>query len=86
MTKRKLTHAMYRDFLQLTKDFLNIFALNIDCGNTVGSPRLGGIIEYPQSTFCIKNKKKKNLYTPLYPSFTLYNWGSGGICNMGTFS
>ena len=35
---------------------------NIDCG---------GSNEYPQS---IKNKK--NRYTPAYPSFAIYTWGS----------
>ena len=34
--------------------FLNIFALNIDCGNTLEPLRRGGSNQYPQSIFRAK--------------------------------
>ena len=46
-----------------------ILAQNIDCGNMLELPRLGGSNEYPQYMFW--NKNKKNRYTPVNPSFTI---------------
>ena len=54
-------------------DIFLSFAQNIDCGYTLELPRRGGSNEYPQSMFWIK--KKKNRYTPAYPSFCLYKSG-----------
>ena len=45
--------------------FLN-FAQNIDCGYTLEPPRRGGSIEYPQSMFLNKNKKKVYPYKPQF--------------------
>ena len=39
-------------------------------------PRRGGSNKYPQSMFWSKNKK--NRYTPAYPIFAIYKWGSRG--------
>ena len=50
--------------------FFNILAKNIDCGYTLVTPQRGGTNEYPQSMFW--NKNKKNRYTPVNPSFTIY--------------
>ena len=50
-------------------DIFLIFAQNIDCGYSLEPPRRGGSIEYPQSMFWSKNKKKR--YTPANPSFTI---------------
>ena len=38
--------------------FIFFIALNIDCGYTLESPRLGGSNVYPQSMFWSKIKKK----------------------------
>ena len=54
-------------FQQKIFDIFLIFAQNIDCGYTL-EPR-GGSNEYPQSMFWSKNKK--NMYTPVYPSFAI---------------
>ena len=48
-----------------------IFAQNIDCRYT-----LGGSNEYPQSMFWSKNKKQ--MYTPVHPSFTINKWDVRG--------
>ena len=53
-----------------------IFAQNIDCGYTLEPPQWGGSNEYPQSMFWSKNKK--NMYTPVNPSFTIQKWGVRG--------
>ena len=50
-------------------DIFLIFAQNIDCGYTLEPPRIGGSDEYIQCMFW--SKKKKNRYTPAYPSFTI---------------
>ena len=57
-------------------DIFLIFAQNIDCGYKLEPPRRGGSNEYPQSMFW--SKIKKNRYTPAYPSFAIYKWGSRG--------
>ena len=75
---RKLAHAIHRDFFnfKIEKfqlkifDIFLIFAQNIDCGYTLELPRRGDSNEYPQSMFWSKNKKK-NRYTPAYPSFSI---------------
>ena len=48
-----------------------IFAQNIDCGYMFRGSSNG----YPQSMFWSKKKKKKNRYTPAYPSFGIYKTG-----------
>ena len=53
---------------------INIFhisAQNIDCGYSLEPPQRGGSNEYPQSMFSSKNEKKKIMYTPVNPSFTI---------------
>ena len=63
---RKLAHAIYRDFLSLKTekiqlknvDIFLIFAQNIDCGYTLEPPRRGGSNKYPQSMFWRKNKTR----------------------------
>ena len=48
--------------------FFLIFAQNIDCGYT---------LEYPQSMFWSKNKKKR--FTPANPSFAIKKVGFKGV-------
>ena len=49
-------------------DIFNIFAQNIDCGYQL-EPDEAVLNEYPQSMFCIPNKKIS--YTSVNPSFTI---------------
>ena len=49
--------------------FFLIFAQNINCGYALEPPQRDGSKEYPQSMFWSKNKK--NMYTPVNPSFTI---------------
>ena len=59
-------------------DIFLIFAQNIDCGYTLEPPRRGSSNEYPQSMFCIKNKK--NRYTvPCIPQFCYIKVGFKGV-------
>ena len=51
-------------------DIFHISAQNIDCGYSLEPPRRGGSNEYPQSMLLNSNKKKK-MYTPVNPSFTI---------------
>ena len=51
-------------------DIFHISAQNIDCGYSLEPPRRGGSNEYPQSMFLSRNKKI--MYTPVNPSFTIY--------------
>ena len=62
-TLQRLAHKIHRDFLSAfkienfigkKKDFLNIFAQNIDCGYPLQLPLRGDSNEYPQS---VKNQK-----------------------------
>ena len=39
------------NFLLKVFDYFQIFAQNIDCGNTLEPPQRGGSNEYPQSMF-----------------------------------
>ena len=50
--------------------YFHISAQNIDCGYTLEPLQWGGSNEYPQSMFLGRNKKK-NMYTPVNPSFTI---------------
>ena len=67
----------YTEFFKFVKnknfqkmfDFFLIFAQNIDCGYMLEAPRRGGSNEYPHSMYWSKNKQ--NMYTPVYPSFTI---------------
>ena len=52
--------------------FFNIFAQNINCGDTLEMPQQGGSNEYPQSMFWSKNAK--NRYTSVYP----FHYKEGG--------
>ena len=69
---------IYRNFhLQKLKisdkkitDIFHISAQYTDCGYSLEPPRRGGSNEYPQSIFLSKNKKKI-MYTPVNPSFTI---------------
>ena len=64
------------DFQMKIFDIFLIFAQNIDCGYTLEPPQRGGSNEYPQSMFWSKNKK--NMYTRVNPSFTIFKWGVRG--------
>ena len=57
-------------FREKNSDIFHISAQNIDCGYSLEPPRRGGSNEYPQSIFLRRNKKKI-LYTPVNPSFTI---------------
>ena len=59
------------------KYFFLFFAQNIDCRYTLVPSRPGGSNDYPQSMFWSKNKKKDR-YTPAYPSLAIEKWGSRG--------
>ena len=50
-------------------DIFLIFAQNIERGYKLEPPHWGDSNEYPQSMFWSKNKK--NMYTPVNPSFTI---------------
>ena len=56
-------------FSDKNSDIVHISAQNIDCGYSLEPPRRGGSNEYPQSMFL--SRKKKKMYTPVNPSFTL---------------
>ena len=51
-------------------DIIHISAQNIDCVYSLEPPRRGGSNEYPQSMFWAC-RKKKIMYTPVNPSFTI---------------
>ena len=62
-------HGCKNDYFQMKNySIFLIFAQNIDRGNTLEPPKLGGSNEYPQSMFRSKNMKK---YTSVNPSFTI---------------
>ena len=63
-------------------DVFNISAQNIDCWYSLEPPRRGDSNEYPQSVFaeavltsthnlCFWAEKRKIMYTPVNPSFTI---------------
>ena len=55
-------------------DIFHFSAQIIDCVYSLEPPRRGGSSEYPQYMFSSTNKKKI-MYTPVNPSFTMYKWG-----------
>ena len=57
-------------FSDKNSDIFRISAQNIDCGYSLEPPGRGGFGEHPQSMFLSRNKKKV-MYTPLNPSFTI---------------
>ena len=50
-------------------DIFHIAAQNIYCWHSLEAPCRGGSNEYPQSMLLSRNKK--NIYTPVNPSFTI---------------
>ena len=58
---------------RLKTDIFHISAQNLDCGYLLEPPRRGGSNEYPLSMCLSKKKKKKRkiMYTPVNPSFTV---------------
>ena len=63
-------HGFKNDNFQMKIfDIFLIFAQNIDCGYTSEPPQQGGSNKYPQSMFW--SNIKKNMYTPVNPSFTI---------------
>ena len=70
-------HGCKKDNFQMKMfDIFLIFAQNIDCGYTLEPPQRGGSNEYPKSMFWSKNKK--NMYTRVNPTFSIYKWGVRG--------
>ena len=65
------TAAKIETFRMKNFDTFEFFAQNIDCGYTLEPHRRGGSNEYPRSMFWINNKK--NRYTPIQHSYTVYN-------------
>ena len=63
------SEAKIENFQRKKNVIFLISAQNIGCGYTLEPPRRGGSNEYPQSMFW--SNKKKNRYTPVYPSFTI---------------
>ena len=68
-------------------NIFHISAQNIDCGYSLEPPRRGGSNEYPQSRRGGSNeypqsmflsRKKKIIYTPVNPGFTIQKWGLRG--------
>ena len=57
-------------------DIFHISAQNIDRGYSLEPPRQGGSNEYPQSMFF--EQKRKIMYTPVNPSFTILKCGLKG--------
>ena len=51
-------------------DTFHISAQNIDCRYSLEPPRRADSNDYPRSMFLSRNKKKK-MYTPVNPSFTI---------------
>ena len=51
-------------------DIFHISAQNVDCGYSLEPPCRGGSNEYLQAMFLSRNKKKI-MYTPVNPSFTI---------------
>ena len=68
----------------ISREFLIIFAQNIDCGYTLELFRRDGSNEYQQSMFWSKNKK--NRYTPANPILLHKNGASGGFHCTDMFS
>ena len=63
-------HGCKNDNFQIMfSDIFLIFAQNIYCWYTLEPPQRGGSNEYPQSMFWSKNKK--NMYTPVNPTFSI---------------
>ena len=69
LTYRKFYHQKLKIFRKKKSDIFHISAQNIDCGYSLEPPRRGGSNEYSQSMFLSRNKK--NMYTPVNPSFTI---------------
>ena len=66
--------------LEKKNDIFDIFAENMDSGYTLEPPHRGSSNEYPQSTFWIKNKKKKKNGIPrLYTLVLLNKRGAYGV-------
>ena len=60
-----------------TSDIFHISAQNIECGNSLESPRRGGSNEYPQFMFLSRNKK--NSAYPCKPQFYYIKVGLKGV-------
>ena len=66
----KFYHQKMKIFQIKNSDIFHNSVQNIDCGYSLEPPRRGGSNEYPQSMFLSRNKKKL-MYTPVNPSFTI---------------
>ena len=55
-------------FSDKNSDIFHISAQNIDCRYSLKPPRWGGSNEYPQSMVL---SRRKSMYTPVNPSFTV---------------
>ena len=64
-------------FSDKNSDIFHISAQNIDCGNSLESPRWGGSNECPQSMFLSRNKK--NIVYPCKPQFYYVKVGFKGV-------
>ena len=64
-------------FSDKNSDIFNISAQNIDCGYSLEPPQWGSSIEYPQSMFLSRNKKK-NVY-PCQPQIYYIKVGFKGF-------
>ena len=68
----KLLSPKTENFQIKKSDIFHNSAQNIDCGYSLEPTRRGGSNDYPHSMFLSRNKK---MYTPVNPSFTIYEWG-----------
>ena len=63
--------------LDENSDIFFLFLLkNIDCGYSLEPPRWGASNEY--HNLCFWAEIRKNIYTPVNPSFTIWKWGLRG--------
>ena len=72
----KISSTKNENFQIKISDIFHVSAQNIDCGYSLEPPRRGGSNEYSQSMF--RAEIRKIMYTPVYPSFTIKEWGLRG--------
>ena len=70
--KLKILQQKEENFLIKNSVIFHISAQNIDCGYSLEPPRRGGSNEYYNLCF---SRKRKIMYTPVNPSFTIIKWG-----------
>ena len=72
----KILPTENENFQIRNSDIFFIPAQNIDCGYSLEPPQWGGSTEYPQYNY-VRAQKRKIMYTPVNPSFTIKNGVKG---------